>query len=95
MKNVILTLKNGFASVIGLMITAMIIAILVYLSMKTTPKNSSQREVDAGAFDETGLDATSSFGALESAKSKIKMIEQRQLNRPDEIKSMMSGSMPK
>ncbi|MCK4994517.1 MAG: hypothetical protein KAS13_05670 [Candidatus Omnitrophica bacterium] len=61
--------SRGFASLIGLLITIMIIAVLYYLSINTTSKSS---------FSDTKSSTSNPKSVLDNARNTVNDINQRQ-----------------
>ena len=74
----VLTRKKGFASLIGFLITVIIIALSLFLALKIYTKGPSAKK-KAKIMEESGIDSSSHKGILESTKSKIDEINKEYL----------------
>jgi len=77
--------KNGFLSLLGLILTVGIIIFLFYLSINTYLNKPVVDKESQKALAEQGIDTSSRQAVLESTKRKIADINKEANRRADEI----------
>ena len=85
--------NKGFMGMVGLLLTAVIICVLAYIAYTRYLGNPSARmdQSTKQTLQDAGIDTTSEMGILQSTKSKIKDIEQIELQRPQQLMNSLDG----
>jgi len=73
--------NKGFGSLIGLLLTAVMIAFLCYIMMKVYVKGPSMDKKTKEILEEESIDTSSSKGILDSTKKKIEDINKQAAER--------------
>ena len=76
-----LTCKKGFVSLVGILITIIIIAISFFLMLKIYIKGPSVKKETAEIMEEAEIDASDYKGALEGTKNKIDDLNKQSADR--------------
>lgn len=77
----ILTSEKGFVLLVGILITAIIIAVLFFLMLKIYIKGPSVKKETAEIMEEAGIDTSDYKGVLESTKNKIDDLNKQSADR--------------
>ena len=85
--------NKGFMGMVGLLLTTLIICILAYIAYTRYLGNPSARmdKSTKQAAQEAGIDASSEMGIYHSTTSKIREMEQLQLQRSQQVMNSLDG----
>lgn len=80
--------NNGFVTLIGILLTMVIICILSYTAFKVYFKGSPQRKGIVDTFSEQGLDTANYQSVLDSSRKEIERANKKVIDRAKQLEEL-------